>query len=118
MNFQATKVSASGHELGSNILFSKRIGFSGTPSNLLPKDLGDCEYEPGSDGKIINTLTSPIVTSCSFLDPDWNAKNLLLKIAQEQNPFHALIDTGKFPIPSFETNPSEFPVSSWLSNSP
>lgn len=94
MNFQATKVSACGHELGSNILFSKRIGFSGTPSNLLPKDLGDCEYEPGSDGKIINTLTSSLVTSFSFLDPDWNAKKLLQKIASEPTPFHALIDTG------------------------
>lgn len=94
MNFQATKVSACGHELGSNILFSKRIGFSGTPSNLLPIDLGECEYEPGSDGKIINTLTSPEVTSFSFLGDDWNAKKLLLQIAQELQPFHALIDTG------------------------
>lgn len=94
MNFQATKVSASGHELGSDILFSKRIGFSGTPSNLLPKDLGDCEYEPGSDGKIINTLTSPAVTSYSFLGSDWNAKKLLQQIASEPQAFHALIDTG------------------------
>jgi hypothetical protein len=94
MNFQATKVSACGHELGSNILFSKRIGFSGTPSNLLPKDLGDCEYEPGSDGKIINTLTSPDVTSYSFLGTDWNAKRLLQQIASEPQAFHALIDTG------------------------
>jgi hypothetical protein len=43
MNFQATKISACGHELGSSILFGRRIGFSGTPSNLLPMDLGDCQ---------------------------------------------------------------------------
>ena len=58
MNFQQLKVSASGHELGSGILFGARVGFSGTPSNLLPMDLGGfqhdaqgnflgCQYEPG-----------------------------------------------------------------------
>jgi hypothetical protein len=31
MNFQSIKISASGHELGSSILFARRIGFSGTP---------------------------------------------------------------------------------------
>ena len=54
MNFQKLKVSACGHELGSSILFGARIGFSGTPSNLLPIDLGDCQYEPGSDGRIVH----------------------------------------------------------------
>ena len=53
MNFQQLKVSACGHELGSDILFQRRVGFSGTPSNLLPMDLGDCSYEPGSDGRIL-----------------------------------------------------------------
>jgi hypothetical protein len=47
------KISACGHELGSDILFGRRIGFSGTPSNLLPSDLGECQYEPGSDGRIL-----------------------------------------------------------------
>ena len=27
-----------GHELGSSLLFGYRLGFSGTPSNLLPED--------------------------------------------------------------------------------
>lgn len=31
MNFQSVKISACGHELGSSILFARRIGFSGTP---------------------------------------------------------------------------------------
>lgn len=31
MNFQSIKISAAGHELGSSILFARRIGFSGTP---------------------------------------------------------------------------------------
>lgn len=94
LNFQATKISASGFELGSDILFTKRIGFSGTPSNLLPNDLGDCEYEPGSDGKIINTLTSSSTVTYSFLDSDWTAKKLLHQIATDENNFTALIDCG------------------------
>ncbi|KAJ8548740.1 hypothetical protein ON010_g10931 [Phytophthora cinnamomi] len=58
MNFQKLKISACGHELGSNSLFAKRIGFSGTPSNLLPMDLGECYYEPRSDGSIFEALTN------------------------------------------------------------
>ena len=61
MNFQSVKISAAGHELGSSILFAKRIGFSGTPSNLLPVDLGSCQYEPGSDGRVVHVLTNPQV---------------------------------------------------------
>ncbi|KAH3756032.1 nxn protein [Pelomyxa schiedti] len=93
MNFQLLKVSACGHELGSNLLFGRRIGFSGTPSNLLPLDLGECQYEPGSDGKILNVLTSPNVVSAS-LKTDWTAKSLLRDICQADPPFLALIDTG------------------------
>ena len=40
MHFQQTKLSASGQELGGAMLFSRRLGFSGTPSNLLPRELG------------------------------------------------------------------------------
>jgi len=81
MNFQKLKVSASGHELGSSLLFKRRIGFSGTPSNLLPIDLGECQYEPGSDGRILNVLTSPQVVSAS-LKVGWTAKNLLQDICK------------------------------------
>ena len=28
-----------------------RLGFSGTPSELMPRELGQCEYEPGSEGE-------------------------------------------------------------------
>jgi len=94
MNFQQLKVSACGHELGSDILFAKRIGFSGTPSNLLPLDLGDCCYEPGSDGKIVSTLTDPSVTSAEVLPNEWTPKLLLHRIATAQPSYHALIDTG------------------------
>lgn len=94
MNFQRIKISACGHELGSNILFSKRIGFSGTPSNLLPLDLGECFYEPGSDGKILSVLADPAVTSTELLPEGWTPLAVLERIAKANPPFHALIDTG------------------------
>jgi hypothetical protein len=97
MNFQATKISACGHELGSSILFGKRIGFSGTPSNLLPMDLGDCQYEPGSDGRVLSVLTNPSVVNIEQKH-SWSAKMLLVDVAtayeRTQVPVHALIDTG------------------------
>ena len=94
MAFQATKISACGHELGSDILFATRIGFSGTPSNLLPADLGTCLYEPGSDGQIVNYLSNDAIVSSHELEPGWSAAKLLRVIAAHEPPFHALIDTG------------------------
>lgn len=93
MNFQQLKISACGHELGSSMLFKNRIGFSGTPSNLLPLDLGDCTYEPGSDGKILNVLSNPKIVSSS-IKKGWTAQSLLRDICESDPPFHALIDTG------------------------
>ncbi|TYZ50886.1 hypothetical protein PybrP1_007186 [[Pythium] brassicae (nom. inval.)] len=93
MNFQKLKISACGHELGSNALFAKRIGFSGTPSNLLPMDLGECFYEPRSDGSIFQALTNPRIVSIER-KVNWTAQSLLLDIARANPPFHALIDTG------------------------
>eukprot|EP01107_Rhizomastix_libera_P015447 TRINITY_DN5841_c0_g1_i1.p1 TRINITY_DN5841_c0_g1~~TRINITY_DN5841_c0_g1_i1.p1 ORF type:complete len:4156 (-),score=944.82 TRINITY_DN5841_c0_g1_i1:134-11092(-) len=93
MNFQEIKISACGHELGSSILFGRRIGFSGTPSNLLPVDLGSCLYEHGSDGRIVSVLTSQRVVT-SEIKNDWSAKSLLDDICSCKNVFHALIDTG------------------------
>ena len=92
--FQRLKVSASGMDLGSDALFGTRIGFSGTPSNLLPLDLGDCTFEPGSEGKILTTLASDAVVSAALLDDDWSPRGLLRDIATADPPFHALIDTG------------------------
>lgn len=93
MNFQKLKISACGHELGSNSLFANRIGFSGTPSNLLPMDLGECYYEPRSDGSIFQTLTNDRVVSIER-KINWTARSILLDIAQANPPVHALIDTG------------------------
>ena len=52
-----------GQELGSDILFGRRLGFSGTPSNLLPVDLVPCHFEQGSEGKILRALTDESVTN-------------------------------------------------------
>ena len=93
MAFQEIKASACGHELGSSMLFGRRIGFSGTPSNLLPIDLGECFYEPGSDGNIVTVLSDPKVTTAEVLSDDWGPRMLLSKIAKSEPPFHALIDT-------------------------
>jgi hypothetical protein len=42
------KLSASGQELGGDLLFGRRLGFSGTPSTLLPEELGECHFAQAS----------------------------------------------------------------------
>ena len=66
MRFQPLKLSASGQELGSDLIFGSRLGFSGTPSDLLPVEFGSCVFEEGDDGKILSTLTSPEVVAAFF----------------------------------------------------
>ncbi len=76
-----------------DILFGRRLGFSGTPSDLLPLELGSCNYERGSDGKVIHVLTSPRVVTHS-IQSNWSVQGLLRSIARADPPFHVLIDTG------------------------
>ena len=45
MRTQRTKLSASGQSVGGDMLIGRRVGFSGTPSDLLPKEMGACDYE-------------------------------------------------------------------------
>jgi|EP00966_Prymnesium_polylepis_P050784 hypothetical protein len=91
---QSLKLSASGQELGGSMLFDKRIGFSGTPSDLLPLELGRCGYEKGSDGKMLTVLTDPKIVSVLCASNAWNVASLLDTIAKATPPFNALIDTG------------------------
>ncbi len=63
MQHQRLKVSASGQELAGDMLFRARFGFSGTPNDLLPVELGKCGYEPGSEGEIMHTLTDSSIVS-------------------------------------------------------
>jgi hypothetical protein len=94
MRFQMHRLSSCGQELGGNLVFKNRLGFSGTPSNLLPVEFGTCCFEKGDDGKILRTLTSPIVVSIDILEGGWTAKSVLDRVASANPPYHALIDTG------------------------
>ena len=115
---QVSKLSASGQSVGGDMLVGRRVGFSGTPSDLLPLELGKCEYETGDDGKMLTviprvsfltrreliplchhcffqTVQDPAVVSYELLADKWDVPALLLRIATADEPrFHALIDTG------------------------
>jgi hypothetical protein len=70
-----------------------RIGFSGTPNDLLPVAVRPCHFEPGSEGKILKTLTSTSVVTVERM-PTWTVEGLLTWVANATPPFHALIDVG------------------------
>jgi hypothetical protein len=80
--YQGLKLSACGQELGGDMLFRRKIGFSGTPSDILPLELGSCQYERGSDGKVVHYLTSPEIVKLLPIDNQWNAKSILEIIAK------------------------------------
>jgi hypothetical protein len=121
MRSQRIKISASGQAVGGDMLVGKRVGFSGTPSDLLPQELGRCDYETGDDGMMLTTCLDRSVTSYEFiqvritsnhcayeelltvttectvnlLQDQWTVELLLERIATSENPrYHALIDTG------------------------
>ena len=99
MRSQRMKISASGQAVGGDMLFGRRVGFSGTPSDLLPKELGQCDYEQGDDGKMLSTVLDPAIMDCEKLGANWGVDGLLDRIAQigGEDPdlrFHALIDPG------------------------
>jgi len=99
MRHQNTKLSASGVDLGSNLIFSRRIGFSGTPSDLIPLDLGECHYEVGSDGNILTTLTSTNIVNIVNIKSGWSVESILNYIANARTPegdlvYHVFIDTA------------------------
>lgn len=109
MRHQVIKLSSSGQELGGDMLFSRRIGFSGTPSDLLPIELGRCGYEKGSDGKMMAYLTAPEIVSYEVVEEGWSVRGLLDHIATADPPYHALIDTG-----ALITGMSNFEVAQYL----
>eukprot|EP01033_Poteriospumella_lacustris_P010457 gene10460-7435_t len=95
MRSQREKISASGQAVGGDMLVGKRVGFSGTPSDLLPQELGRCDYETGDDGMMINTCLDRGVSSYEFIEDKWTVEVLLERIAKSESPrYHALIDTG------------------------
>ena len=95
MRHQKVKLSASGQEVGGDLLFPRRIGFSGTPSDLLPVELGKCGYEEGSDGYMLQVLTDPALVSYALVEEAWTVESLLKGISNATDPpIRALIDTG------------------------
>ena len=88
------KLSASGMDLGSGAIFGATIGFSGTPSNLVPEAMRPCKPEDGDDAQMIKVLTDPAVVSVQLWGTAWTSDDLLMWVAKHDPPFHALIDTG------------------------
>ena len=95
MRTQRLKISASGQAVGGDMLFPRRVGFSGTPSDLLPLELGKCGYEKGDDAAMLDVVLDPEVTDITHLDVGWSVANVLdLAAAATEPRVHALIDTG------------------------
>jgi hypothetical protein len=94
MRNQRVKISASGQSVGGDMLVGRRVGFSGTPSDLLPEELGRCDYEEGDDGMMLSTVLDPRTAGYEHLEPNWTVEILLDRIATADPQFNALIDTG------------------------
>lgn len=123
MRFHCKKISASGHELvgmfrvciGFSGMYFVGIFFflslclpppspslpltlnppsSGTPSSIMPRDMGTCNFEAGSDGRVIDTLTNSSIVNVKHLEANWNSLNLLRQVACSSENYHVLIDTG------------------------
>jgi len=60
----------------------------------MPIELGECGYEKGSDGLVLNYMTNPDIVSHEVIEEGWSVRSLLNTIAQANPPYHALIDTG------------------------
>lgn len=103
------KISASGQDLGGGMMFGRRVGFSGTPSDLLPEELGQCHFEDCADGQILDYLTSEAICSSKLIPSGWSAKSILNDIIEGK--FHVLIDTG-----ALITGMSNYEVAKYLLN--
>ena len=95
MQHQNYKLAASGVDLGSDMLFATRLGFSGTPSNLLPLELRPCHFEPGSEAQIVRACTDPKVMVVKEIPGRWSVARLLEEVRSSVGGgYNALIDTG------------------------
>lgn len=91
LSLRPSKLHASGQELGGDAIFGARLGFSGTPNDLVPAEL--CvDYDAGTDGKIACVLADTSVVALEVVESGWTPKSLLRRVATE--PFDALIDCG------------------------
>jgi hypothetical protein len=95
LKYKATKLQANGNDLGGEMIFGSRYGFSGTPSDLLPLEIRPCHYEPGSEAAIIRTLSDPTILAAPEalqIGNNWNVDVLLEQVASGN--YSALIDSG------------------------
>ncbi|CAN0404007.1 unnamed protein product, partial [Discosporangium mesarthrocarpum] len=95
MEHRGLKLAANGQDVGGSMLFDVKLGFSGTPSDLLPVELGRCQFEMGNTAMMIHYLTDSTVASYKPLGDEWSVQELLRVVATSKDPpFHALIDGG------------------------
>ena len=96
LKYHRTKLQASGLDLGSNVLFDTRLGFSGTPSNLLAPSLVPCAFQSGTQATVLAVLLNPNIMHVKPKPGVWSPKDLLKMVLDEKEngPFNALIDTG------------------------
>merc|ERR1719421_2314507 len=76
------------------MLFGRRVAFSGTPSELMPVELGACQYEEGTDGEVLAVLSDPDIVASEQVGSDWTPESLLHTVAASGGEISALIDTG------------------------
>jgi hypothetical protein len=92
LKYHRTKLQASGLDLGSDCLFSTRLGFSGTPSNLLAPSLVPCRFQTGTQSKVLGVLMNPSILKLARHAGPWAPRDLLRMVAT--GDYNALIDTG------------------------
>ncbi|CAE7493479.1 unnamed protein product [Symbiodinium necroappetens] len=110
---QTKKLSACAQELASPSLFKVRLGFSGTPSNILPSSLPSVEFDGTTDGKTMAILSSPHLVQIHHLKSGWTPQSVLRYVANRRPRFCALIDTAAL-LCGLENEE----VAKWLMDSP
>jgi hypothetical protein len=65
MEHQDKKLAANGQDVGGDMLFRTKLGFSGTPSDLVPVELGRCQFEMGNTAMMLHFLCDPQASDCS-----------------------------------------------------
>ena len=95
LTIRPSKLAASGQELGGAAIFGARVGFSGTPNDLVPAELGPCAFEAATDGRVARVLGDARVVARVALEAGWTPASLLGRVAREARaPYRALVDAG------------------------
>jgi len=76
------------------MIFASRVGFSGTPSDLLPISLRTWQYEEGTTAKVVRTFLDPAICASEVrvLEGALASRKLLDRAGGGE--FHALVDSG------------------------